>query len=122
MVSDSSKKIYDSCFKKLTNAFEKRNIDIFNQQTTIEEIKQILISFKIKNATKNNYLKSLVYKHKTNCILLSDKMLQDIQELMIKNNEEYIERTKKGLLNDSLMNNYLEWPDIIYTFKHSEVL
>jgi len=118
MVCDKSKKMYEACFKRLTNALQKQNIDIFNQQMTIEQIKEILISFKIKNATKNNYLKSLVYNHKINTITLSDKLLDDIQQFMIKNNEEYIERTKKGLLNDSLMNNYLEWPDIIYTFKH----
>ena len=118
MVCDKSKKMYESCFKRLMNAFKKRNIDILNQQITIEELKEILKSFKIKNATKNNYLKSIVYKHKINTITLSDKLLQDIQDLMIKNNEEYIDRTKKGLLNDSLTKNYLEWPDIIYTFKH----
>ena len=104
MVCDKSKKMYESCFKRLMNAFKKRNIDILNQQITIEELKEILKSFKIKNSTKNNYLKSIVYKHKINTITLSDKMLEDIQDLMIKNNEEYIESSSEENGNEQKTN------------------
>jgi hypothetical protein len=115
-ISESSKKVYENAFQKLLN-------NNFNQNISIDELKEILNCFTvknkpIKNTTKNNYLKSIVYAHKTNKITISDQLMKDIQELMKSNNLEYTTRQKQGILNESLSNNYLDWGEIINIFNN----
>jgi len=114
-ISEPSRKLYENAFKRL----EKAN---FNQQMTIEEIEEIVNNFKVKDKpikkqTRNNYLKSIIYAHKINKINLEKNLISQIQDLMKSNNEEYINNQKKGILNESLSKNYLEWTDIISIFK-----
>lgn len=115
-ISESSQKLYENAYRRLLKAN-------FNQKMTIKEIEEIINNFKVKDKpikkqTRNNYLKSIIYAHKTNKIELDKKIISDIQDLMKSNNEDYIDRQKKGKLNESLSKNYLEWTEIINIFKN----
>lgn len=108
-MKETTKNLYLTNYNKLLK-------NGFNPSMSFNALKKILDSFKIKESTKNNYYKSLLYINKEQKIL-NDDFYNSIQTEIKKINNRAFQKTIKGLLNEQQKKNYLSWNEILKTFE-----
>jgi len=105
MVNDRTKKMYVSCYQKLLNYG-------FYPDISFNELTKIINEFNIKDTTKANYYKALIYYNKTNKDVLNDILYVEIQNDLKNINNKAVLKAKKGELSSDKMKNYMRWEDI----------
>ena len=108
-MKETTKNLYLTNYNKLIK-------NGFNSSTSFDALKKILDTFKIKETTKNNYYKSLLYINKEQKIL-NDDLYNSIQTEIKKINNQAFQKTIKGILNEQQKKNYLSWEDILKTYE-----
>jgi hypothetical protein len=109
-LSSKTKRLYTTAYSRLLNYG-------YEPSLTFEELNKILDEFNIKQVTRNNYFKALLYYHKTNGDVINDILYVEIQNEIKKINNEALKKAREGKLSKEKEINYLKWDDILNVFE-----